>query len=215
MEDKSLANIRNEYKKAALSEDKVAKDPIEQFNRWFAEAKEAAIVEPTAMTLATATKTGIPSTRIVLLKGIEKGNFLFFTNYQSSKGNELESNPHASLNFFWPSFERQINIKGIVERTSERTSTIYFQSRPKDSQIGAWSSPQSCVIDNRKILEKRKAEIEEKYAKEDVLPRPKQWGGYAVKPYYIEFWQGRAGRLHDRIIYVLDEKGWEVKRLAP
>lgn len=215
MENKSLANIRNEYKKAALSEDKVAKDPIEQFNRWFAEAQEAATVEPTAMTLATSSEKGIPSTRIVLLKGIEKGNFLFFTNYQSSKGKELEENPHASLNFFWPSFERQINVKGIVERVSEKASTEYFQSRPKESQIGAWASPQSSVIANREMLEQRKADLEKKYKKEDVLPKPKQWGGYAVKPYFIEFWQGRPGRLHDRIIYVLNEKGWEIKRLAP
>lgn len=215
MEDKSLANIRNEYKKAVLSEDKVAKDPIEQFHQWFSAAKEAALSEPTAMTLATSSKSGIPSTRIVLLKGVEKGNFLFFTNYHSSKGKELEENPFASLNFFWPSLERQINIKGTVERLDEKLSTEYFQSRPKESQIGAWSSPQSLVISGRDILEKRKAELEKKFASVETLPKPKQWGGYAVKPYYIEFWQGRPGRLHDRIVYILKDHQWTINRLAP
>lgn len=215
MNDKSLANIRNEYKKAALTEDKVSKDPIEQFNNWFKEAKETAMVEPTAMTLATTSANGVPSARIVLLKGVEKGNFIFYTNYQSHKGKDLENNPYAALNFFWPSLERQVNIKGIVERVSEKSATEYFQSRPRESQIGAWASPQSSVIANRDLLEKRKAEIEKKYKYVEVLPKPKQWGGYVVKPFFIEFWQGRPGRLHDRIIYTLTDKGWEIKRLAP
>ena len=213
---KSLANIRNEYKKSTLSRKNVKTNPIDQFLSWFEEARAAEVLEYTAMTLATANAKGQPSLRVVLLKSIEDGKFTFYTNYQSQKGKELAENPQAALSFFWPELERQIRIEGVVERVDEQTATTYFQSRPRESQVGAWASPQSAVVESRELLEKRKKQIEERFAGATVLPKPKQWGGFALKPHLVEFWQGRAGRLHDRILYTIsDDNEWKINRLAP
>jgi pyridoxamine 5'-phosphate oxidase len=167
------------------------------------------------MNLCTVTESGIPSSRIVLLKGIESGAFIFYTNHQSRKGTQLDANPVCALTFFWADLERQVRIEGVVTRVDEDTATAYFQSRPRDSQIGAWASPQSSVIANRKILEDRVKEIEKRFEGQAILPKPKQWGGYRVEPHSIEFWQGRVSRLHDRILYVKNEQGWSISRLAP
>ncbi len=171
--------------------------------------------EPNAMNLATISNGGRPTSRIVLLKGIENECFVFYSNYQSNKGRNLEENPACALNFFWPELERQIRIEGMATRVSEEKATAYFQSRPRTSQVGAWASPQSAVISDRTILEQRAAEIDRKFAGQQSLPKPKQWGGYQVEPFVVEFWQGRTSRLHDRIVYTKAETGWKVARLAP
>lgn len=212
---RNIADIRQDYKKDALSEKDVLSDPLKQFQKWFDEAIVSKVMEPNAMTLATVSESHMPSARIVLLKGIENDGFVFYTNYQSHKGIELAKNPQAALTFFWAELERQVRIQGIVEKVSKEQSEIYFKSRPKDSQIGAWSSPQSAVIVNRDILEARQAELTLKFKDDKVLPKPAQWGGYILKPLVIEFWQGRASRLHDRILYVLEKDKWVKKRLAP
>jgi pyridoxamine 5'-phosphate oxidase len=189
-------------------------NPLEQFKAWFKEAIHSEIIEPNAMHLATVKKNNRPTGRVVLLKDVDKG-FVFYTNYESNKGRELEENPFASLTFFWPELERQVRIEGTVEKTSAKESDDYFLSRPYESQIGAWSSPQSKAIPDRKFLEQKKEEIENKFKDEDLF-RPSHWGGYRVTPYEIEFWQGRPARLHDRISYHLDEGGnWILTRLAP
>jgi len=211
---KGLADIRTDYTKATLDIESVDKDPFVQFAKWFKEAVDSKALEPNAMSLATISE-GRPTSRIVLLKGVEKGQFVFFTNYQSQKGRELEINPACALNFFWPELERQVRIEGSVTRVSEAASDDYFQSRPKASQIGAWASPQSTLIKDRSILEERARQIEDRYKGHTVLPRPKQWGGYGVTPFEIEFWQGRASRLHDRIVYTLADNHWKINRLAP
>jgi pyridoxamine 5'-phosphate oxidase len=149
------------------------------------------------------------------LKGVEKGGFVFYSNYQSHKGKELDENPACALTFFWPQLERQIRIEGVAERVSEDQSLQYFQSRPRQSQVGAWSSPQSAVIADRSLLEKRVKEIEERFKGQTLLPKPKQWGGYRVDPFMIEFWQGRPSRLHDRIVYSKADTTWKISRLAP
>jgi pyridoxamine 5'-phosphate oxidase len=167
------------------------------------------------MNLSTVNADGKPSSRIVLLKGIESRKLLFYTNYQSRKGKELDANPVCAITFFWPDLERQVRIEGVVERVSEKTSEAYFQSRPRASQVGAWASPQSSPISNRSLLEDRALEIERKYKDFEKLPKPHQWGGYAVEPLMIEFWQGRASRLHDRLEYTKVENDWKILRLAP
>lgn len=211
----SISSIRNEYTKAALDSDSVHHNPIEQFGQWFNEALAAKLPEPTAMHLATVNAHGRPSARIVLLKGIEDSKFIFFTNYQSNKGKELDENPVCALTFFWPELERQVRIEGVVARIDTARSDAYFQSRPRGSQIGAWSSPQSAPIKNRQILEQRVKEIEKRFEHQDPLPRPQQWGGYEVDPILVEFWQGRPSRLHDRILYTKTDNGWKISRLAP
>ena len=211
----SLADIRKDYSKAKLDIRSVAVQPIAQFELWFAEALEAKVPEPNAMSLATVSKPGRPTSRIVLLKGIESGCFVFYSNYQSQKGKELDENPACALNFFWPELERQVRIEGIADRVSEEKSTAYFQSRPRASQISAWASPQSLLISDRSILEERVKQIEKKYEGHSVLPKPKQWGGFQVEPHLIEFWQGRSSRLHDRIVYTRLDKDWKISRLAP
>ena len=211
----SLSEIRKEYSRGVLDEGGAAKDPLAQFEKWFQEAIKAEIPEPSAMNLATVSENGLPSSRIVLLKGIEGGSFVFYTNYQSRKGNQLDESPVCALTFFWPELERQIRIEGAAKRMSEDASIAYFQSRPRDSQVGAWASPQSTIIANRNILEERVKEIEKRFKGQPVLPKPKQWGGFRVEPHWIEFWQGRQSRLHDRILYSRTDKGWKINRLAP
>jgi len=210
-----ISEIRKEYTMASLELKSIHKNPIVQFEKWFKEAMQAEVLEPTAMTLSTVTEAGRPSARIVLLKGVEKNKFSFYTNYQSKKGKELEHNPACALTFFWPELERQVRIEGISERLETSISEVYFQSRPRGSQVGAWASPQSSIIKDRELLEARVKEIEKRFEGKEVLPKPHQWGGYAVEPFEIEFWQGRASRLHDRIVYYKNDGEWVLHRLAP
>lgn len=211
----TIADIRKDYKLASLSEADVAPDPIRQFEHWWHEAVNSQIDEVNAMTLATASSDGLPSARIVLLKGFSHDGFVFFTNYQSYKGTHLQENPRATLVFFWKELERQVRITGIVGKVPETASIEYFHSRPVASQIGAAISPQSQVIESREWLEKQFAELFEKAATAPI-ERPAHWGGYIVKPVCIEFWQGRSSRLHDRIQYTLEQSGsWKIERLAP
>jgi pyridoxamine 5'-phosphate oxidase len=212
---KELADLRKEYTRASLDISSTHKNPVAQFEQWFKEAMDAKVLEPNAMNLATISETGRPTSRIVLLKGIEREQFLFYTNYQSQKGKELEANPECALNFFWPELERQVRIEGIAQRVDDQRSEEYFQSRPRGSQVGAWASPQSAIIKDRQLIEERVKEIEKRFEGETVLPKPKQWGGFAVEPFEIEFWQGRASRLHDRLVYTKVDDQWTVNRLAP
>jgi len=212
---KSIADIRKDYTMATLDIDLVDKNPIHQFEKWFGDALKSEVAEPTAMNLATVTASGRPSSRIVLLKGIEQNQFVFYTNYHSQKGVELEANPECALNFFWPDLERQIRIEGVANRLPADISDEYFKSRPRGSQIGAWASPQSTIIKDRKILEDRVKEIEKRFEGKQYLPRPNQWGGFAVEPFEIEFWQGRSSRLHDRLVYTKVDQAWLLNRLAP
>ena len=198
----------------SLSENDVHKNPISQFAIWWDEAISSNIEEVNAMTLATVNEEGYPSARIVLLKDYNEKGFVFFTNYESRKGKSLLINPNASIVFFWKELERQVRIQGVVEKISEEESTAYFTSRPVESKIGAWASPQSEVIESRDFLETRFKNFEEKYSKIEI-PKPPHWGGYIVKPSRIEFWQGRPGRLHDRIEYNKNNEGWTIERLAP
>ena len=211
----NLANIRKEYKKATLDVSSVHENPVRQFEKWFGEALQSEVLEPNAMNLSTVNTNGKPSARMVLLKGLENNRFIFYTNYQSKKGKELDSNPACALTFFWPELERQVRIEGIASRVDAGVSELYFKSRPRESQIGAWASPQSILIENRLILEQRFREIEKKFEGKPVLPRPHQWGGYEIEPFEIEFWQGGVGRLHDRIQYVKVDGVWRIYRLAP
>jgi pyridoxamine 5'-phosphate oxidase len=212
---KDLAHIRKDYSKATLDVKSVAKDPIQQFTHWFNEATTSEVPEPNAMTLSTVNEQGRPAARIVLLKGVENGKFVFYTNYQSRKGKELEQNPACSLTFFWSALERQVRIDGVATRIDAKRSEEYFQSRPRGSQIGAWASPQSTFIKDRGLLEARAQQIEEKFKGMAVLPKPHQWGGYEIDPFMIEFWQGRPSRLHDRIVYTKVDELWRIDRLAP
>jgi pyridoxamine 5'-phosphate oxidase len=209
----SVADIRQNYEKGALLENGLAASPHEQFAVWFEQALREQVMEPTAMTLATATPDGKPSARIVLLKGYDAQGFVFFTNYLSRKGRELEENTHASLLFFWPQLERQVRLEGRVEKIDARESDAYYRSRPLGSRIGAWASPQSRPI-TRQTLESRTAELSAELG--DDPPRPDHWGGYRLRPDYAEFWQGRPSRLHDRLTYQRQEDGaWTIVRLAP
>lgn len=210
----NIQNLRQEYRAAELAESDVDKNPISQFGKWFAAALDAQLYEPNVMTLATADLTGKPSARILLLKGFDENGFVFFTNYDSKKGKELEENPQASMMFFWPELERQVRIEGIVSKVGEEVSTAYFHSRPKGSQIGAASSPQSDIIKSRELLEDRVKELTAEFENKEV-PRPAHWGGYLLQPTAIEFWQGRPSRLHDRINYTQVDGVWTIDRLAP
>jgi len=209
-----IEGIRTDYRLAALQEDQVEKQPISQFRRWFAEALKAQVIEVNAMTLATLDEAGYPSARIVLLKAIEDDGFVFYTNYNSDKGTEMAAHAKVSLVFFWPDLQRQVRVKGTVSKVDDQTATAYFHSRPLGSQLGAWASPQSSVITNRSILEENLAHVTAKYAGQTV-PKPPHWGGYLVKPISIEFWQGGADRLHDRIKYTAINDAWKIERLAP
>ena len=209
-----IAAIRKEYMLEQLDESSVQEDPIRQFEAWWLEVMKSNIEEPNAMTLATADLTGKPSARIVLLKGINEEGFMFFTNYESAKGIQLSQNPSAALVFFWKEVERQVRIEGTVEKLPAADSDEYFNSRPEGSKLGAWASPQSKVIASREILEKNIGVIEDKFSGKNI-ERPQFWGGYVVKPVWVEFWQGRPGRLHDRIVYTKQDPGWKIERLAP
>ncbi|OKH14530.1 pyridoxamine 5'-phosphate oxidase [Fischerella major NIES-592] len=213
--DKNLADLRKDYTLQDLNETDVAPNPFIQFQKWFDEALTAQLLEPNAMTVATATTDGKPSARMVLLKDFDERGFVFFTNYNSHKGQELAENPQAALVFWWAELERQVRICGHVEKVSENDSDRYFQSRPFNSRLGAWASNQSEVIESRIILEQRLQELKAKYENQDV-PRPPHWGGLRVIPTEIEFWQGRSSRLHDRILYTrLDDGDWKIQRLSP
>lgn len=209
--------MTNENLSAAseLDEASVNPNPIRQFQAWFDDAKAAGLPLPEAMTVATATQDGRPSARLLLLKQVDEDGFVFFTNYHSAKAQDLDHNPYAALVFWWASLERQVRIEGTVTRTARQESQEYFQTRPRESQIGAWASPQSEVIDGREVLETRTRELEEKYSGREV-DCPEHWGGYRLSPQRIEFWKGRVGRLHDRILYEREANGqWAIKRLAP
>jgi pyridoxamine 5'-phosphate oxidase len=212
----SIADIRRDYARARLDEADVSHDPFVEFARWFAEAQEAQVPEPTAMTLATSSPDGHPSARIVLLKGFDQRGFVFFTDYRSRKGMELESNPRAALVFWWGELERQVRITGGVALASHEESERYFKSRPLGSRLGAWASHQSRVIPGRAALEHDVRDVEARFPDGDV-PLPPHWGGFRVVPETIEFWQGRESRLHDRIRYVRESggKGWRIERLSP
>ncbi len=210
----SISHIRKDYTLQTLNEADVHANPIEQFTKWWNEAVASEIDELNAMTLATASAEGVPSARIVLLKEYNQLGFVFFTNYESAKGQELAENPRASLLFFWKELERQVRITGMVEKISAAESDDYFYSRPLGSRIGANASPQSHVIENREWLESRVEQMSKQ--SEEAIKRPQNWGGYRVKPIIIEYWQGRPSRLHDRIQYTLQDNGaWKIERLAP
>jgi pyridoxamine 5'-phosphate oxidase len=210
----NISAIRQEYSLKSMNINDLSPNPLSQFDQWFKEALDAKVIEINAMTLSTLGEDGIPNGRIVLLKEVDTG-FVFFTNYQSQKGRELEKNPFGSLTFFWPELERQVRIKGNIDKVSEKLSDEYFLSRPIGSQIGAWTSPQSTKINSREELHSRQKEIEKKFENSPIT-RPPHWGGYRLTPNYIEFWQGRPSRLHDRVCYELQENGdWELSILAP
>ena len=210
-----LTGLRNEYAAHGLRRADLHSDPLRQFGAWFAAALAADLRDVNAMSLATATPDGKPSVRIVLLKGFDERGFAFFTNYDSEKARDLEANPSAALAFYWAQLERQVRISGAVERTSREDSAAYFHSRPIGSQLGAWASKQSEVIDARRILDSRLTEMTERFGNGEI-PLPPHWGGYRVKPDKIEFWQGRPNRLHDRFRYTRQADGtWLIDRLAP
>ncbi|WP_293915664.1 MULTISPECIES: pyridoxamine 5'-phosphate oxidase [unclassified Sphingobacterium] len=212
---KDIAAIRVDYTLNELSEDQVNADPLAQFEKWFNEALHAEVMEPNAMSLATVSAEGFPSSRIVLLKDLKDNGFSFFTNYQSRKGNEVVENCHVALLFFWPELQRQVRIEGLIEKLPSSDSDEYFASRPKGSQIGAVASPQSKTIPNRAYLESKVDELNSQYADQDTVDRPQHWGGYLVRPVAVEFWQGRSSRLHDRLLYSKVSDSWKITRLAP
>ena len=209
-----IESIRREYNREELLEENLAANPIDQFSEWFSQALETEFMEANAMTLATVDKDGKPSSRIVLLKGVDGDGFRFFSNYGSRKGKELEENPHAALCFFWPVLERQVRIEGKVQKLGREESQAYFEQRPRMSQLGAWASYQSQTVHSREELEKNFKEVEEQFANQEV-PTPEFWGGYVLEPSSIEFWQGRQGRLHDRMKYSRVDGEWNVQRLSP
>lgn len=214
MNETELAELRRDFSRERLSRSSVAQSPFSQFSKWMAEALASEIIDANAMVLATVDEQCRPSSRVVLLKGFDETGFAFYTNYESKKGHDLASNPHAALHFFWPELERQINIRGIAAKISREKSEAYFKSRPLESQIGAWASNQSAILESRDELEKRVEEIRKQFSGDDV-PLPPFWGGFRLTPDRFEFWQGRASRLHDRICYEPNGESWTISRLSP
>jgi pyridoxamine 5'-phosphate oxidase len=211
----NVADIRKDYKKQSLNETDVLPHALQQFTKWWDEALQSDLDEVNAMTLATVKPDGTPAARIVLLKGFDERGFIFYTNYNSNKGKQIDNNGKAALLFFWAPLERQIRITGAIVKIGEAESDAYFNSRPVGSKIGAWASPQSLPIFNRSVIEENEKKYQAEFAGE-CIPRPPHWGGYIVKPFEIEFWQGRPSRLHDRFLYTLQEDGnWKIERLAP
>lgn len=212
--NEQLAALRVDYALASFEETNALSNPFDQFKTWFKEAIEAQVNEPNAMTLATVKPDGTPSARIVLLKGIEGNAFTFYTNQQSAKANQMDIKPNIALVFCWLELQRQVRIEGVVSKINDADATTYFNSRPRKSQLGAWASPQSNILANRADLEARYAEVEKEFEDKPVT-KPPHWGGYAVEPHYIEFWQGRQSRLHDRLAYTVEQGVWKIYRLAP
>jgi len=210
----NIANIRKEYTLSALDRVNVLPDPVKQFEIWLQEAINAEVSEPNAMTLATSTFEGKPSARMVLLKAVDEQGFSFFTNYESRKARQILQNPYGALVFYWAELERQVRIEGKIVLASEKESDAYFRTRPEGSKIGAWASPQSKVVPNRKYLEDLEDDFEEEFVGK-TIKRPPNWGGYILEPVMVEFWQGRKNRLHDRIQYRLENGVWIIERLAP
>ncbi len=211
----SIETMRQEYSYGSLDESDAPAEPFALFARWFGDAAAASVPEPNAMTLATSTSNGAPSARVVLLKAFDARGFAFFTNYDSRKGGDLESNPCAALVFFWPTLERQVRVEGRVERVDESESDTYFQMRPRSARLGAWASRQSSVLPSRGALEQRMRVLDAEYPGETPIPRPPYWGGFRVVPRAVEFWQGRSSRLHDRLLYRRLDANWTLVRLAP
>ncbi len=210
----SLADLRRDYSLAGLVETDLAKDPFRQFDKWFQEAEAAKLIEPNAMVCSLSTRDGRPSSRVVLLKGVDGRGFVFYSNYESRKGRELAENARASLLFPWIALERQVIVEGPVTRVSREEADVYFHSRPRASQLSAWVSRQSAIIPNRTHLEDAMRQVEQKYAGQEV-PLPPHWGGFRVVPEAVEFWQGRRSRLHDRLRYRRESSDWVIERLAP
>lgn len=211
----TLAALRREYGDEGLDAPDLAPDPIVMFRRWLADTVDAGLHEPNAMVVSTVSAEGRPSSRMVLLKGVDEEGFVFYTNHDSRKGSDIETNPSVSLLFPWHDLQRQVRIDGTASRVSREESEAYFCSRPRESQLGAWASPQSTQVSSRAELDQRYTEVEERFGEADAVPLPPQWGGYRVRPELVEFWQGRKGRMHDRLVYRRGEGGWSVVRLAP
>ncbi|MBL6662650.1 MAG: pyridoxamine 5'-phosphate oxidase [Flavobacteriales bacterium] len=209
---KSIKDLRTDYQKSELNVKDLTEEPITLFQQWLSEAITYSN-DANAFVLSTVNRNGVPSSRVLLLRGATEKGFSFFTNYSSRKSQEIEVNPNVCMNFFWPEMERQVRINGSIRRLSEQESDDYFNSRPYESRIGAWCSPQSQVIESREVLENKIQELKKKYPND--VPRPENWGGYTIVPNEIEFWQGRASRLHDRFLYNKEGENWTINRLAP
>ncbi len=209
-----INSLRHDFAKQTLDERDVNDNPVLQFEKWFKEAVDTHVNEPNAMTVSTATIDGKPSARILLLRNFNEDGFVFYTNYTSRKGSEIDKNPYCALLFFWPELERQVRIEGILQKQTVEESDLYFNTRPRGSKLGAWTSEQSKIIGSRDVLEQEYEKLSAKYPGENI-PRPPYWGGFLLKPVSIEFWQGRPSRLHDRILYTMENSKWEIERLAP
>jgi pyridoxamine 5'-phosphate oxidase len=209
---KNIKDLRIDYRKSELDIQDLSDEPILLFQKWLSEVVNLSI-DANAFVLSTVNHEGIPSSRVLLLKDVSENGFSFFTNYSSRKSKEIENNPNVCMNFFWKNFERQVRVTGIISKLSDQESEEYFNSRPYESRIGAWCSPQSKVIESRDVLENKFEELKKKYPNE--VPRPQNWGGYTISPTQIEFWQGRASRLHDRFLYSKEGENWRIERLAP
>jgi pyridoxamine 5'-phosphate oxidase len=209
-----INQLRHDFSKMSLDEHQVEKHPIIQFEKWFKDAVDAHLPDPNAFVLSTASASGRPSSRVLLLRNFSEKGFVFYTNYQSRKGEELRTNPYAAMNFFWPELERQVRIEGVIEQQNSEESDVYFKLRPDGSKLGAWTSPQSKVINSREELESHYQKTSEQFDGKEI-PRPSFWGGYLLKADKIEFWQGRPSRLHDRLLFTYQDSNWKMERLAP